>query len=110
MSRSRSLQFQKRREFLQLDCDICGLSTKVSRRKYVELIATGQRHRCRENGCERLCGKKVPVTARRSELMASIDLADGVVDWPCAKRGAKNGALAKLHVTRKTVESYGECR
>lgn len=89
---------------LTIDCDICGEPMKVDPQKYVELIKSGQRPRCRKNGCERLCGAKNAVTSRSPEVLAEIGVAPLVVYWPRAKKGRKNGALAKLAVKCETVE------
>ena len=95
---------------LTIDCDICGEPMSVSRRRYVELIKAGQRPRCRKNGCERLCGLKNHGTARRREVLATVEIPHHVISWPSEKRGNKNGALAKLAVKRMTVEDCAECR
>jgi len=89
-----------RRKRLMLDCDICGEPVYLSRRRYVELVRAGRRPRCRKNGCERLCGARNAGTARMTEILDVIDVPLLVVSWPRAKRGNRNGALAKLRVSR----------
>lgn len=90
----------KKRRQLMLDCDICGEPVVLSPARYVELIREGKRPRCRRNGCERLCGAKNTGTARVSEVLIVLDVPLRKVNWPRAKRGNRNGALAKLRVTR----------
>ena len=103
----------KRRETgpsrLTMDCDICGEPMEVDRLKYVELVKSGERPRCRKNGCERLCGAKNPATSRRRKVLAVVEVPAFVVYWPRVKKGRKNGALASLAVKRETVEGCGRC-
>lgn len=89
----------KKRHRLMLDCDICGEPVYLSRDRYVELVRSGERPRCRRNGCERLCGAKNTGTARTSEVLDVLAVPLLVVTWPREKRGNTNGALAKLAVT-----------
>ena len=88
-----------KRHRLMLDCDICGEPVYLSRLRYLELLRRDERPRCRQNGCERLCGAKIPGTARGAEVLDVLDVPLRVVTWPRGKRGNTNGALAKLAVT-----------
>jgi len=81
----------------------------VSPQRYVELKKSGRLPRCRKNGCERLCGAQNPVTSREPEVLATIEVPLLVVKWPRQKRGNRNGALAKLHVSRDDNWRYDGC-
>lgn len=83
-----------------LDCDICGEAVYVSRIRYVQLVKAGRRPRCRKNGCERLCGPHIQAAARMTETLDTIEVPLRRVHWPRAKKGNRNGALARLRVSQ----------
>ena len=95
---------------LYMDCDVCGEAVALAPARYAELVRTGQRPRCRRNGCERLCGTQTAGTARGAELLAVVEVAPLVVEWPRVKKGRRNGALAKRRVRRVANTSYGAGR
>jgi len=99
---------KKRR--LTLDCDICGEPVELSPARYVELVRAGERPRCRKNGCERLCGRKKAGTSRSGQVLATQEVPLLAVHWPQEKKGRKNGALAKLAVSRDEAWRYEGCR
>ena len=111
---------------MTLDCEICGEPVVLTPTRYVALVKAGRRPRCVKNGCVRLCGPcersgdaKIPGTAREPEVLATIDVPLVRVLWPKRKKGRKNGALAKLTVSRDeggvtrravtTAERLGTC-
>jgi len=91
---------ERKKRRLMLDCDICGEPVYLSGTRYVELVRAGEKPRCRKNGCEQLCGAKNVVAARTTEVLDVISVTPSVVVLPRRKRGNRNGALAKLRVSR----------
>lgn len=89
-----------------LDCDICGEPVALSPARYVALVQAGERPRCRRNGCERLCGEKRAGTARGAEVLATQGVGVLQVAWPVAKKGRRNGPLAKLRVSTDGAWRY----
>lgn len=94
----------KKRKLI-LDCEICGEPVILSKSRYVELVRMGCKPRCRKNGCSQLTARerssdaKTPGTARKTEILATIEVPLLRMRWPKLKRGKKNGALAKLTVS-----------
>lgn len=94
---------------LTMDCEICGEPMQVSRQRYVELVAAGEKPRCRKNGCERLCGAKRAGSVRTAERLDTVEFSTVAVEWPGVKRGNGNGALAKLRVKPTGDWRYADC-
>lgn len=83
------------RRRLMMDCDICGEPMEVSRARYVALAASGQRPRCRRNGCERLCGAKRAGRSRGTEVLAAVRVGLSRVEWRRRRGGGAGRPLAK---------------
>ena len=91
---------EKRKSRLILDCEICGEPVVLPPRRYVELVRAGERPRCRRNGCERLCGAKTPRTSRDAQVIGAVGVLRIGVTRRQARKRRRNGALAKLCVSR----------
>ena len=95
----------------EIDCRLCGEAVRVSRRRYVALIDSGESPVCRKNGCYRYeqrgaAGK--PGAARKSQQAVPTHVAGKVFVAGRGRRGHQHAPLANGRVRLIATKSYGD--
>jgi len=84
---------------MEVECDICNDTMKVSKQRYVELVKAGLKPRCSKNGCLGMFPYERPI-----ESIATIKQSPYKVVWPRKKKGNRNGSLPKLKLVLNREE------